>query len=699
MRKRELLEIRSLYVTDKMREMVENDVGEKKEATWGYYRNQKDVYYIYRWKQYYRAVVVNGILKIAVFTRKLIAAGNTFPQYEIYIDKNRKEWITYNTKEERWHSAKIDMLQYDTDRSYVYGQHDYCEEKDKQIINDYLETGKREPKEAILTYQMEVKKGRLVRKYKSELDQIDAVMNVVPELPKDFDAWVLKYGFYNNHYMLYKTEDKSKAWCSYCNKWVPVKEKISHNQVGKCPSCKLPVIYKAWKKQKYLSDEIYCGIIQRLKDESGYIARKFFCKIKRERNSDYVPIVSGAWEEVRVKLDDNFRQADFFEFGEYKTTGIRRWCHALKNSYYYSNTFGSAMMYSSNMNKLLSNSKLKYMPVKDLLNSSRGKACELLTMLRTLLDNPKYEYLIKAGMKRFVFEITNGHERNFILDNRTKKKPWEYLKIEKDQFKMLCKINAGSTEVRVAQIANESGIRLNQEQIKWLSKYVGRSLLIKEYMQYTTPHKMIRYLRENLKAEQNKNVVGDYYDYLNECEKLSIAMDEQILFPQNFKYAHEMSSKAIQEMKDEKLKKETLLQDIAFKKSQVEKEGLFAFEDDNYIMILPKSKKDFEEEGRNMHNCVGGYFERVSKGTCTVLFLREKKDIQKSYCTVEIKGIELIQCRTAYNKDAPEDVMKFMQKYLKVLEKRLEKDKRNRQIEEKSKDTKRKLLNELGIAM
>ena len=85
----------------------------------------------------------------------------------------------------------------------------WVSETDKKKINEYLETENKEAKEAILTFQHEVAKDRLTKKYKSELEGIDAVMDVVPELPKDFDKWILDQGFINERYLIYQYGDKT----------------------------------------------------------------------------------------------------------------------------------------------------------------------------------------------------------------------------------------------------------------------------------------------------------------------------------------------------------------------------------------------------------------------------------------------------------------------------------------------------------
>ncbi len=700
MKKKELLSMKKLEVTKGMKELVAEDRGKRKTTSYSW-RKGESCYYTYKRYQYYRAVVEGGILKVAIFMRKYIAAGCNTPQFEIYISKEANTWTTYEPASDKWYTAKIDNLQYDYDSGWIYGNKPYATAQTKNLINTYLDTGSKEVKDAILTFQASVRKEQLYKKYKSELEEIDAVMNAVPELPKDFDPWVLKYGFINCRYIFYHAGKYDKGYCSYCDKTVPLKIRPYHNTHGKCPVCGSEVTFKAWNKQKYISDEKNVGIMQKLTDGSGYILRKYFCRVQRKKENEWKTTFSGAWEEVRVKLDENFRQMDFFEWGQYKYTGIDRWCHNVNhgmNYYYYDKSFGEAVMYSSNIKKLLKDTKLRYMPVKELLESARGKNCGMDDMLQQLIRNPKYEFLIKAGMKKIVFERCGRYSGSSSLFNESKKKPWEYMKITKEQFKICCDINAGEDELRVIQIANDSKVRLTGQQVSWIARYLGRSHIV-DYMAYSTPHKMIRYMKEKLNIEQRKEKARDYGDYLEECGKLGLEYDEQTLFPQNFERAHEMASEAVREIEDKKKSEQKKLQDIAFRKSMKQKEKLYQFEDDMFTIVLPKCKDDFQNEGREMHNCVGGYFERVKKGECVVLFLRKKEEPAKSYITVEIKGTTLMQCRTAYNNDAPEDAMRFMRKFLRELSKRLLKEKKDKKEENKGEDIRSKLIEELAAVV
>ena len=364
MKKKELRRMKPLYATPRMMELVWQDVGIQKEIRYMYGNNVK--YTEYEYNLYYRVVIENNILKVAVFTRKQMAAGEQMPQYEIYLSKEENTHLTYAVREGKWRTGKINTLDYDTGR-LPYGtsaKKPWVSEADKKKINEYLETGNKEAKEAILTFQHEVEKDRLTKKYRSEMEKIDAVMDVVPELPKDFDKWILDQGFINERYLIYQYGDKNNsAICTHCGKTVYLKERPKHNQTTVCPACKSQAWMKAWKKQKYLSDKKKIGIIQNLTDGSGYILRLFDCKLERKQENGYRLDFAGRWELRRFKLDNHFVPIEYFEWGEYKNTGVKRWCHELNHggyNWYYQDE--ECVLYTRNLKRLRKGTELQIRP-------------------------------------------------------------------------------------------------------------------------------------------------------------------------------------------------------------------------------------------------------------------------------------------------------------------------------------------------
>jgi hypothetical protein len=69
--------------------------------------------------------------------------------------------------------------------------------------------------------------------------------------------------------------------------------------------------------------------------------------------------------------------------------------------------------------------------------------------------------------------------------------------------------------------------------------------------------------------------------------------------------------------------------------NQLAKKAL-AFEDDTFEVIIPTTNAELVAEGKNQHNCVGGYGQQIAEGHRYVVFIRRKSDPTKTYITCDI---------------------------------------------------------------
>lgn len=669
MNKKELLKLPKLYATLKMKAMVDED---KPKEKWIHPTfSQSYTVTIYDHYQYYRATTSQGILKLAIFERKYIAAGEKEPEFEIYISKEEEKYLTYEPRTGKWKTAKIDNLDYNRDTGYYHGNNKPWYSGDtKRIVNEYLETGMLEVKDAVLKYQNGILEERTRKKNRSELEAIDAVMNAVPELPKDFDNWVMKSAFSREQYIFYHY-GKKNGYCTHCEQEVTLKEKPLHNAEGKCPVCGSRVTLKAWKKQKYITNEKRVGIIQKLTDGTGYILRKFKCRLIRTREKDWKLDFSGCWEKWRFRLDEQFANKEFFEWGEYKKTHIERWCHQLNHGFNYGWGYAveddDCVLYHRNIKKIRKEAGAEYMPVEELLRKKQGCYCHAARTMERLLKQPKAEYLIKAGLYKLTWQIFDENHEEILKWNA--KKTWDVLGVTKEQMEQCIRLDISYRELQVLKCVNEYGIRMTDAQIRYFTKIVGPRL-IGRLAVYGHLGKFESYFGKEFKNKANR--IGDYFDYLNDLKTLKIPITKKELFPKNFQAVHQELTLQRQEKEDRLQKMKIQEKDRLLRAMLQELEEIYHGENKEFIIVLPTCKEDFNREGRENHNCVGGtYFDKMLKGDCVVLFLRKKEEPEKAFCTVEMNGSEIVQCREIFNRPAPEEAMKFMEKFSKDVKKRL----------------------------
>lgn len=85
-----------------------------------------------------------------------------------------------------------------------------------------------------------------------------------------------------------------------------------------------------------------------------------------------------------------------------------------------------------------------------------------------------------------------------------------------------------------------------------------------------------------------------------------------------------------------------------------------------YSIIACKDLFELNTEGSNLHHCVASYKDKVANGDEIILFLRENKDLDKSYYTINIKNNAIIQILGFGNKHIDSlEVHKFIEEWAK----------------------------------
>ena len=660
MKKAELLKMRQFTVSKNIVRLVEEDTGEEMKGP-RYLQGKREAWITYRYYRYYMAEVESGILKVAVFTRKHVAEGQKEPDFTLYIDKKKGDWITYSHSTNRWLTGMLINLPYECEKGEIYRSYGYCTKRETKIVNQYLEV-EGDVKKSIRIYQADIKKKALEKRHRSEIEKIDEVMGAVPEMPKDFKEWTIRSAYKNNAYMIYNISKKQEGYCTHCKNIVKLKDKPKHNEKGKCSRCRAEVTYKSRKKQQILKDYKNVGIIQQLKDKSGYILRVFGSCMAYTQKTEYKNPEFRMEEISRFRLNKNFYIQEIFEYGEYKYTGVIRWCHERKPSYYNTGSTSYCTLYEKNIDMLLKNTEGKYVPLKQLLQKNKGLELHAEKALTTAVMHPEIEKIMKAGLEKLSLDLMKeGYPQTISYSQR---KLEDMLKLDKYYTRIAIEMNADEDRLGVIQSAYLAGTVTTKELLERAMPFLIHRCKEDNQIFWSRGkcEKTIHYL-EKIQKETvltPRNITRDYEDYIEQLEKLRMPLNRSNRFPQHFHEAHARLSEIIREKEDAIKRMESEEKNKLLKKQVKALQQLYYISSKEFVIVWPQSKKDFEEEGRKQHNCVGGYFERMVQEKTTVFFLRKKEEPETPYCTVEFTNGKLQQCRIACNREAPGNVMKLM---------------------------------------
>ena len=668
MKKTELKRLRPLKASAQMLKAYREDLPEQKTIYASSYRDwSRRNIPVYRYYRFYDAEVENGILKVGIWQRGYLYEKKQEPDFTVYISREEKKWLTWGAG--RWQEAMIFNLIYTQQEGEIFGAYHWNSKKALKTVTEYLGTDAATVAAAVRKWQVGTKMKCSVY-HKSELEEIDEFMQSVPEYPKGFnDDWLVKTAYKDKVSIMYHPgRNVKEGLCTRCQTWITVKDRPKHLKETICPHCRTEAVYRSWNKQNVVCSEKTVGILQRVAGGTDYCLSQYHTTLGSEKKDGYsIPHISRKAEE-RFRIAECFIKHEIFEWDEYKNTGVHRWCHARQRgmgwSYYYPQPY--CVLYERNLPELFRDTELKYIPIRECLMSDPGMRVDVSDMLKEMQDHPEaFEKLAKAGLYRLTRELA---ARSYGIEdciNTKAGKLEDVLRLDKVRMRMAAGMDCSAKELEILQTAYKAKVTVDKDSVRDIAEFYrhwsGDDLYL--LLKRNNLKKMLSYLKR-LKEEHGGTaeiIARDYEDYLDQLERLNIPLDKHSRFPANFYHVHEELSEQIREMEDQVRKADIRKQNRILKKVIRQTSPLYDTESDRYLIIWPKSKKDFSREGQLQHNCVGGYFERCAMKETTVFFVRRKEEPDIPFCTVEFKNGKLIQCRTAYNREAPQDVMKYME--------------------------------------
>lgn len=339
---------------------------------------------------------------------------------------------------------------------------------------------------------------------------------------------------------------------------------------------------------------------------------------------------------------------------------LRKSCRDRINAYTATTKIGSAT-YPQGIADAVEGHALKYVyaSMKECINT----ASRPVQVLHTIAKYPlQIEYLAKCGFKdvlsttlktRYGLGAAFNMRANTlkgILRGKFSKEDMEYIKQHYIGIQTLQRYQ------KIRRHPAGAGITLEiaDKELDLWSFYTLEAI-----MKHVKLTKALSYIKKE------KSSITTYADYLRDCEELEMDFTEKAtLFPKDLEKLHVKLQKQIKRKRDEEAERKWIARQKKLK-------AKYSFKADGYAIVVPKKINDLIREGKDMHNCVGGYVDRVASGKTDVVYIRKVAEINKSLGTMEICDGRIKQARGKYNQDLPKEVQDFVDKFRKeVLEKK-----------------------------
>ena len=549
---------------------------------------------------------------------------------------NYIEGIGWNTKcLESWWKYSDDQFKVELELS----------KKEKKELSDFYKQNRKndwrwreqEPNGQINEIEEKINSEKRKKRYEKRMQKIKEESEEIRPITKGLKQWAEKQ---MESYLFYK---ESTGFCGKCGQEVKLdrrKQKITHNKRGICPSCRKRITYKAAGRQSHIEDSI--KVVRFQKTNLGIAAiESLVVKKSFAENKESVRIA----DRFIWFIEENYKL--FNEISE----------NPNEEAYWYDtgamNT-GKARIYPKNLKQIIKGTWLSHSGI-DVVASWKGKQEQYEMIIENYMQNPQLELVIKANMRKLTRQLWS-YDR--FLNKGTKLN--EVLGLTKANMRKARDYDLGRDEIRV--LRNDPDGKLSNDEVIALANAGCHYLAA--LRTFTTIRKIANYTQKGHDA-------GIWVDYLKMAKDLGYNMkDKAVLFPRKLKVKHDDLAK-IMKIQGDNIREKKYQQRIP------ELKALYSYETSKYKIIVPESLKAIVDEGQNLHHCVGTYTEKVAEGETDILFIRKQGEEETSYYTMEVKNLEIIQYRGAYNNlhnnPVPKEIDQFVKQFHNALIKRARK--------------------------
>ena len=625
-----------------------------------------------KYRMYCRAAIEKGILKVNLFAVSDIEENVKFPRYRLFISRKERRFITYDEKLKKWRAALLESILWD---AMINFYNIYVNDRDTKVIQIYLKT-MRPAIWALEEYQANIRKEQRIRHDKKLTDSWDQVMKTVPGLPKNWIAWVSKYGIME-HYIFYKYQKNgaTNGYCTYCKKHVPIRSP-KYNQKGHCNICGQPVTFRSVGKSGRFCTKWYRVYLVQRRKTSGFVIRIFQARTWYKK-AGYADCETTCHEEQRRIFSANGKEISNFVYGLFKRREMR-WILYWKPWYYTC----CGIQYKGNVYPYtlsdLSRHELKETGLREY--ALRQKKIDPGKYLYLWQTYPVLEQIVKAGLFQLVDDILEYRATDAI--KRKGRKPTEFLSVTKKEFRRLRDMNGGAKELKWLQFEKSSGRIIKDEEIYWMAK----EELEPKNLQFVLDRMSICQVRHYLVKQSEKSgddishILQVWKDYLSMAGKLRLDVYDSIIYrTSDLQRRHSEAVIQMEEKKKEIRRRELEEKYVGFQEQLIALKEKYEFSAGEYQIVAPKSIDDILYEGDTLHHCVNktdNYFDRIASKESYILFLRKKENPEVPFYTLEAEPDGTIRQKRAefdrQNKDIDE-VTSFLRLWQKEIQKRLTK--------------------------
>ena len=377
-----------------------------------------------------------------------------------------------------------------------------------------------------------------------------------------------------------------------------------------------------------------------------YVVRNRYAQGKNGGRGRKLPEVE-MFRACRYETDEakmHFHNFDYLGLAGYRVF----WSDSFSRTGYYTDEFDWSLDYKFNGAMLVRN--VKYLNGFEGTKYAHGfnlnGALHIMEYADLYRISPRVEFLVKAGFGNL---LTPTFVRRLAEDNR-------YFQFFRSNAREIQERRAGLAIINHAH-STKTTIRAAQ---LWYDCKKECASIAAEIRKGESCEKICAYLhKQNVTAHQ-------YGYYLELCQRFGIRLDQfGVRYPRNFHTAYEELDQRRLRQEAVRLRREA----IARKRAEAKTDAALAAlalrlakalrkgKTDQYEAVIPSNCDELRAEGNAMHNCIGGYGDRIAAGKCVCVFVRDAEG--EPFADIEIKDGKVVQCYEKYNRPTTAEVRAY----------------------------------------
>lgn len=521
------------------------------------------------------------------------------------------------------------------------------------------------------------------RRYRCRQQALEERKRQTPKLPKErILAYADQFLFQGQHYLYYKKYGmRAVVVCSACGgvsrgRWKQGETYESQlersiqeprmGETGTCPLCGESGTYMSQGRAKEASTKKSHLFLGQRYRETGLVFRYLEVekKWKLEQTGGKKPEMLNAKEELcgietaRAYFEPGGKiQKDFYKHDPY--SGENFWSDC--NLSGLANITVRAAQVLPETYQDMKGTFLQYSAMEEFQKAAGN--INPVEYLERYIQTPQIEMLVKMGLTHIVEELVKCHY-GIVADEKADR-IGTFLGIRKEHVKLLVEKKGDNDILRAMQMEKRLCRIWTDRQIEQLAEAGIDSRQAEFFMRHMGIQKLLNYISKYAgceygtmcsKAVRNIRVAArTYFDYLFMREELGYDMKNTVyLFPRDLGVAHAMMVTERNRQEADKRIMETEAKYPIIKKNYKRLRKLFYYEDGDFLIRPARDAGEIVMEGRMLHHCVGGdsYLEKHNRQETAILFLRNVKEPEMPYITVEISmdTRDIIQWYGAHDK-------------------------------------------------